>query len=46
VAAASDRDKKVVHTRKLHGASDVGHFRTAGDQAWMFIDARIKPPLS
>jgi hypothetical protein len=41
VAAAFDRDKKVVRTRKLHGANDVGRFRTAGDQAWMFIDARI-----
>jgi hypothetical protein len=29
VAAAFDRDKKVVRTRKLHGANDVGHFRTA-----------------
>jgi len=41
VAAAFDRDKKVVCTRKLHGANDVGRFRTAGDETWMFIDARI-----
>jgi hypothetical protein len=41
VAATFDRDKKIVRARKLQGANDGGRFRTSGDQAWMFIDARI-----
>ena len=41
VAAAFDRDEKIVRTRKLHGANDVGRFPTAGDQARMLVDARI-----
>jgi TCP-1/cpn60 chaperonin family len=41
VAAAFDPDDKMVRTREFHRANDVSRSRTAGDQTWMFIDARI-----
>src|SRR5205823_2412005 len=41
VTAAFDCDEKIVSTRKLHGANNIGRVRTTNDQAWMFVNARI-----
>ena len=41
MSTAADGDKQIVFSREVHGANDVGHVRTTGNQPRLFVDHSV-----